>query len=119
MIGYLDEVIRPLILILPKMSGYFKTFKEKNYKLMPLRINDDKILEKYKISPTKIEDLKNVELNTLPVRNDRYIKTKIRIYGDNVCTNFCGLNVPGAILLQSFPLIFYLFMRSHFIYKYL
>ena len=32
-IAYLDEVIRPLILILPKMSGYVKTFKikEKNY----------------------------------------------------------------------------------------
>ena len=25
LIGYLDEVIRPLILVLPKMSGYFKT----------------------------------------------------------------------------------------------
>ena len=29
MIGYLDEVIRPLVLILPKMSGYVKTFKDK------------------------------------------------------------------------------------------
>ena len=27
LIGYLDEVIRPLVLILPKMSEYFKTFK--------------------------------------------------------------------------------------------
>ena len=25
--GYLDEVIRPLVLILPKTSGYVKTFK--------------------------------------------------------------------------------------------
>ena len=29
LIGYLDEVIRPLVLILPKMSGYIKTFKDK------------------------------------------------------------------------------------------
>ena len=28
-IGYLGEVIRPLVLILPKMSRYLKTFKEK------------------------------------------------------------------------------------------
>ena len=29
MIGYLDNVLRPLVLILPKKSGYFKTFKDK------------------------------------------------------------------------------------------
>ena len=28
--GYLDEVIRPLVLILTKMSGYVKTFKFKD-----------------------------------------------------------------------------------------
>ena len=27
--GYLDEVIRPLVLILPKISGYVQTFKVK------------------------------------------------------------------------------------------
>ena len=41
----------------------------------------------------KIDDLKNVKLNALPVYDDRYIKTKIKIYGDKVCINFCGLNV--------------------------
>ena len=29
---YLNNVIRPLVLILPKMSEYVKTFKEKNNK---------------------------------------------------------------------------------------
>ena len=28
LIEYLDKVIRPLVLILPKMSGYVKTFKD-------------------------------------------------------------------------------------------
>ena len=28
-IGYLDKVIRPLVLMIPKMSGYVKTFKVK------------------------------------------------------------------------------------------
>ena len=27
LIGYLDKDVRPLVLIMPKMSGYFKTFK--------------------------------------------------------------------------------------------
>ena len=35
-IGYLDKFIRPLVLIMPKMSGYVKTFKvkDKSNKLM-------------------------------------------------------------------------------------
>ena len=49
--------------------------KNKN-KLMPLRLDDDKLLEKYKIIWAKIEDLKNTELDALQVYNDRYIKTK-------------------------------------------
>ena len=28
-IGYLDKVIRPLVLMIPKMNGYVKTFKVK------------------------------------------------------------------------------------------
>ena len=51
MIGYLIEAIRPLVLILPKMSGYIKIFKDefgdKNNKLISLHIDDDKILKKY------------------------------------------------------------------------
>ena len=33
-------------------------------------------------------------MNALPVYDDRYIKTKIKIYGDKAYTNFIGLNVP-------------------------
>ena len=29
LIGYLDKTIRPLVLIMPKKIGYFKTFKVK------------------------------------------------------------------------------------------
>ena len=28
--GYLDKAVRPLVLIMPKMSGYVKTFKVKD-----------------------------------------------------------------------------------------
>ena len=65
MIGYLDEAIRPLALILTKMSRYVKTSKDKGrdknkYKLMPLPIGDDKLLEKYKAIWTKIKDLEQL-----------------------------------------------------------
>ena len=110
--GYLDVVRRQLLLILPKISGYVKTFKDNNNKLMQVHIDDNKLLEKYKIIWTKMEDLKNIELDDLPVYDDRYIKTKIRAY-DKVNTNFHGLNVLiGGVnvnCLQSFLLICYLF----------
>ena len=50
LIGYLDKVVRPFVLILPKMSGYVKTFKvkdgdeDKNHKLMSFSIDDEKLL---------------------------------------------------------------------------
>ena len=65
MIGYLDKVIRTLILILIKMSGYISRLKvkDKNNKLVSFRIDNKKLLEKYKTIWTKIEDSKNIELN--------------------------------------------------------
>ena len=71
MIGYLDldKDIRPLVLIIPKMSGYVKTFKveDKNIKLMFFHIDDEKLLGKYKAIWTRIKDLKTIKLNALRV----------------------------------------------------
>ena len=52
--------------------------------MIPFRIDDEKLLKKYKAIWTKIEDLKNIELNALPVYDDRYMKTKIRAYDDKL-----------------------------------
>ena len=88
---------------MPQISGYVKTFKakdgdkDKTNKLMSFRIDNEKLLQKYKDIWTKIEDLKSIELNALLVYDDRYIKTKIRTYGDKVYTIFHGLNVPDSL----------------------
>ena len=60
MIGYLDKYTRPLVLIMPKISGYVKKFKveDKIKKLMPFLVDDELLLEKYKAIWIKIEDLK-------------------------------------------------------------
>ena len=74
------------------MSGCIKIFKvkdgdkDKNNELMSFRIDDEKLLEKYKATLTKIEDLNNIELNALPVYDDRYIKTKVTTFDDKVYT---------------------------------
>ena len=38
--------------------------------------------------------LKTIKLNNLPVYDDRYIRTKIRLLGDKVYTDFRSLNMP-------------------------
>ena len=79
---------------MPKVSQYFKTVtakdgdKDKNNKLT---INNEKLLEKYKPIWTKIEDIKS---NTLPVYDDRCIKTKIKTSGNKFYVKFRGLNKP-------------------------
>ena len=88
--------------------------KDKNNKLMSFLIDDDKLLEKYKAISTKIEDLKDIELNVLPVYDDRYIKNKIRTCGYKVYANFCGLNVPEEnIECESFTVISIDFLLAH------
>ena len=73
LLGYLNIVIRPLVLILPKMIGYVETCKDKGgdkikiNKLMSLRIDDNNLLKKCKTIWYKIEDLQNIELDALPV----------------------------------------------------
>ena len=61
-----------------------KLLKKENIELMSLCIDDAK-LEKCKTSWTKTENLKNyIKLNIKPVCNIRYIKTKIKTFGDRV-----------------------------------
>ena len=115
LIGYLDKNIRPLVLIIPGMSGYVNTFKVKdededtNNKLMSLHIDDEKLWEQYKTIWTKIEDLKNIKLNGLTVYDDRHTKQRTSI--NKVYTNFHGLNVSeDDIKCQFFTAISY----SHF-----
>ena len=55
LIEYLDIVMKPIFLIIPKISKYVKKFnvnggdKNKNNKMMPFRVIDEKLLEKYKL----------------------------------------------------------------------
>ena len=59
LIGYLDNVIKPLVLIIPKMSAYVETFKVKDgyndqNKWISFCIDDEKLIEEYKAIWTKI-----------------------------------------------------------------
>ena len=95
------------------MSGCVKTFKVKDGKDKSNKsiffffcIDDKKLSQKYKTICNKIDDLKNIEMNTLPVYDDRYIKTKVRTYANKVYTNFHCLNMPeGNTECEPFTVI--------------
>ena len=75
--------IKQQYLILPKLSGYVKIFKvkDKNDKLMFFRIMMKIFQKNIKLRFGKNVNLKNIELNALPVYDDRYMKMKTRAYG--------------------------------------
>ena len=90
-IGYNDgDIIRPLCILLPKMIGYFKHFDSN--KAMSFKISDNKILKKYKKIWEKVANLLTIKFDSEPIYGDvdKYIKRKIKIYGDRVNTNFHG-----------------------------
>ena len=94
-IGYNDgDVIRPLCIILPQMIGYVKHFDSN--KTMSFKVSANKLLKKYNKIWEEISILLNIKFDSEPVYddNDKYIKTKIKIYGDRVNTNFQSKKVP-------------------------
>ena len=94
-IGYNDvDVIRPLHIKLPQIIGYIKNFDSN--KTMSFNVDDNKLLKKYNKIWGKISNLMNIEFDSKPVYgdNDKYIKTKIKMYEDRVNTNFQSKKVP-------------------------
>ena len=61
---------------------------------MNLLVNDKKILEKYNKIWNKIKNLFKKEFNSEPGYNDKYIKTKIKIFNNRVYTNFQNNKIP-------------------------
>ena len=76
------------------MNGYVKHFDSN--KTMYFKVGDNKLLKKYNKIWEKISNLMNIEFDSEPVYgdNDKYIKTKIKMYEDRVNTNFQSKKVP-------------------------
>ena len=69
------------------MNAHAKYF-DKNRKYINHLVKEEKILKKYFKIQNKTKSLITKELNSEPVYNDKYIKTKKKIYSDKVYTNF-------------------------------
>ena len=71
------------------MIGYVKCFDgNKTFK-----VSDNKLLKKHDKIWERARNLMNIGFNSEPVYgdNDKYIKTKIKLFGDKVNTNFRGI----------------------------
>ena len=93
-IGYnYGNLIRPLCILLPQMIGYVKHFDSN--KTMSFKVSDNKLLKKCNKIWEKVSNLLNIEFDSEPIHGDvdKYIKAKIKVYGDKVNTNFQGKKV--------------------------
>ena len=76
-IGYNDnDIIRPLCIRLPQMTGYYRKFE---FNLaMSFKISDKQLLKKYNQLWKRVEKLLEIKFDSKPVYGDdeKYIKTK-------------------------------------------
>ena len=93
-IGYKEgEVVKPLCIILPPMTGYIKHF-ENGKKNMPFVIKDDYVLDKYNEIWNKIKETLSIKFHSMPVYDEKYIKAKVREFNGVIKTNFLSDGVP-------------------------
>ena len=87
-IGYNDsDIIRPLCLRLPQMAGYAKKFNENAP--MSFRVKNNHF-KNYNEIWEKTEKLIRIDFESKVVYGeiDKCIKTKIKVYADNIISNF-------------------------------
>ena len=76
------------------MTGYARKFDETV--TMSVRVNNKQLLKNYNKIWEKIEKLTRIDFESKPVYgdDDKYIKTKIKIYAGSMITNFHNKKMP-------------------------
>ena len=89
-IGYQEgEIVKPLCIILPQMSGYIKYF-ENGGKNMSFLIKDDEVWEKYEQIWDVIKNKLSIKFHSKPIYEQKYLKAKVREFDGVIKTNFLG-----------------------------
>ena len=87
-IGYLEgEIVKPLCIVLPEMSGYIKYFKN-GVKNMFFFIKDHEVWDKYDKIWDVIKYKLGIEFHSEPVYEYKYLKAKVREFDGVIKTNF-------------------------------
>ena len=92
--GFLNnDVIQPLCVILPQMSGYIKYFDD-GAKNMSFVTDDKKIYEKYNEIWEVIRKILKLKFTFSPIRDDKYIIVKLKIFQNLNITTFTNNVIP-------------------------
>ena len=92
--GYLNnDVIQPLCIILPQMSGYIKYFDDDG-KNMSFVTDVKEVCEKYNEIGNVIKRLLKLKFTVSPVRNDKCILAKLKIFNKIHITTFTDNVMP-------------------------
>ena len=83
-----NDIIRPLCIRLPQMTGYARKFDENA--TMSFIVKDKQLLKNYTNLWDKIEKLMKINFESNPVYgdDDKYIKKKIKTYAGSIITKF-------------------------------
>ena len=105
-IGYNDnDIIRPLCIRLPQMTGYVRKFGENA--TMSLIVKDKQLLKSCTKIWEKIVKLMKINFESEPVYgdDDKYIKTKIKIYPGSMITNSHNKKRKSTVPMLSIIMI--------------
>ena len=89
-----NDVIRPLCVRLPQMTGYARKFDENA--TMSFKAKNKQLLKNYNKIWEKVEKLMSVDFESKPVYgdDDKYIKIKRKIYARSMIKNFHNKKMP-------------------------
>ena len=65
---------------------------------MSFVIKDDDVLDKYNEICDKIKETLNLKFHSMPVYDEKYIKTKVREFNGTIKTNFLDDKTPKEIM---------------------
>ena len=91
--GYLNDVIQPLCVILPQMSGYIKYFDDGG-KNMSFVMDDEEVYENYNEIWEVVRKLLKLKFTISPIRDDKYIIAKLKIFKKINRTTFTDDIIP-------------------------
>ena len=92
--GYLNsDFIQPLCVILPQMNGYIKYFDDGG-KNMSFVTDDEEVYKKYNEIWEVVRKLLKLKFTVGPVRDDKYIVAKLKIFNKINRTTFTDNIIP-------------------------
>ena len=94
------KIVKPLCIILLQMSGYIK-YLYNGGKNMSFITKNDKCMDKYNEIWDKIKERLNIKFYSMPVYNEKYIKSKVREFNGVIKTNFLSVEIKNENVYYS------------------